>query len=169
MLMNLARNAAAYSKGDMCELICTGEDKAFYSFAFRDNGKEWERSIFLICSTVSIVWILVGHARPGYRPRASYRAEHCDCPWRYNNCGEPPRRRTVFSVSNFPRRRTNEIVDFSCGLCGFAAAAAAADLRHIGQKLLAGECIAGKCTYEVLLPTLPDPVEYTVGFRSRAN
>ena len=39
MLMNLARNAAAYSKGDMCELICTGEDKAFYSFAFRDNGK----------------------------------------------------------------------------------------------------------------------------------
>ena len=67
MLMNLARNAAAYSKGDMCELICTGEDKAFYSFAFRDNGKEWERSIFLICSTVSIVWILVGHARPGYR------------------------------------------------------------------------------------------------------
>jgi hypothetical protein len=53
--------------------------------------------------------------------------------------------------------------------CGFAAAAAAADLRHIGQELLAGECIAGKCTYEVLLPTLPDPVEYTVGFRSRAT
>ena len=57
-------------------------------------------------------------------------------------------------------------------LVGFAALqprAAAADLRHIGQKLLAGECIAGKCTYEVLLPTLPDPVEYTVGFRSRAT
>ncbi len=38
MLMNLARNAAAYSKGDTCELICTGEDDKFYEFVFQDNG-----------------------------------------------------------------------------------------------------------------------------------
>lgn len=38
MIMNLCRNAAAYSKGDLCELLCVGEDEKFYTFVFRDNG-----------------------------------------------------------------------------------------------------------------------------------
>lgn len=38
MLMNLARNAAAYSKGTLCEVICTGESEKFFEFVFRDNG-----------------------------------------------------------------------------------------------------------------------------------
>lgn len=38
MIINLCKNAAAYSKGTLCELICTGEDNDFYYFDFRDNG-----------------------------------------------------------------------------------------------------------------------------------
>lgn len=38
MIINLAKNAALYSKGTMCETICTGEDDDFYHFEFRDNG-----------------------------------------------------------------------------------------------------------------------------------
>ncbi len=38
MIINLCKNAAAYSKGDLCELILTGEDEKYYHFEFRDNG-----------------------------------------------------------------------------------------------------------------------------------
>lgn len=38
VIINLAKNAASYSKGSMCEIICTGEDENFYHFEFRDNG-----------------------------------------------------------------------------------------------------------------------------------
>lgn len=38
MIINLAKNAASYSKGDMCEVILTNEDDDFYHFEFRDNG-----------------------------------------------------------------------------------------------------------------------------------
>ncbi len=38
MLINLSKNAAAYSKGTMCELVMTAEDERFYHFEFRDNG-----------------------------------------------------------------------------------------------------------------------------------
>lgn len=38
MIINLAKNAAAYSKGTECSLTCTGEDENFYYFLFRDNG-----------------------------------------------------------------------------------------------------------------------------------
>lgn len=38
MIMNLLRNAVAYSKGTLCELFCSGEDDDFYHFVFRDNG-----------------------------------------------------------------------------------------------------------------------------------
>lgn len=39
MIMNLARNAAAYSGGTLCELIMLEETDKFYKFVFRDNGK----------------------------------------------------------------------------------------------------------------------------------
>lgn len=39
MLMNLARNAAAYSKGTVCELLYIGQDATSYEFVFRDDGK----------------------------------------------------------------------------------------------------------------------------------
>ena len=39
MLMNLARNAAAYSKGTVCELLYIGQDASSYEFVFRDDGK----------------------------------------------------------------------------------------------------------------------------------
>lgn len=38
MISNLAKNAAAYSKGTECNLILTGVDDDFYHFAFYDNG-----------------------------------------------------------------------------------------------------------------------------------
>ena len=38
MIINLVKNAAAYSKGTECNLSCTGEDDNFYYFLFRDNG-----------------------------------------------------------------------------------------------------------------------------------
>ncbi|MCH5222317.1 MAG: HAMP domain-containing histidine kinase [Muribaculaceae bacterium] len=38
MIINLCKNAAAYSKGTLCELIMTGEDDRFYHFEFRDDG-----------------------------------------------------------------------------------------------------------------------------------
>jgi len=38
MIINLVKNAAAYSKGTECFLSCTGEDENFYYFLFRDNG-----------------------------------------------------------------------------------------------------------------------------------
>ena len=38
MLINLAKNAGAYSKGTLCELVMTHEDDKFYHFEFRDNG-----------------------------------------------------------------------------------------------------------------------------------
>ncbi len=38
MIINLVKNAAAYSKGTECQLTCTGEDENFYYFLFRDNG-----------------------------------------------------------------------------------------------------------------------------------
>lgn len=38
MIINLAKNAGAYSKGTFCELVLTGEDEKFYHFEFRDNG-----------------------------------------------------------------------------------------------------------------------------------
>lgn len=39
MIMNLARNSAAYSQGTLCELIMLEETDKFYKFVFRDNGK----------------------------------------------------------------------------------------------------------------------------------
>lgn len=39
MILNLVKNAVAYSHGTMCELIMTGEDDMFYHFEFRDNGR----------------------------------------------------------------------------------------------------------------------------------
>lgn len=38
MILNLVKNSVAYSKGTECSLTCTGEDKDFYYFLFRDNG-----------------------------------------------------------------------------------------------------------------------------------
>ena len=38
MIMNLAKNAAAYSKGTECGVRLDGEDKNFYRFVFFDNG-----------------------------------------------------------------------------------------------------------------------------------
>lgn len=38
MLINLIKNAASYSKGNLCELVMTNEDDNFYYFEFRDNG-----------------------------------------------------------------------------------------------------------------------------------
>lgn len=38
MLMNLAKNAAAYSKGTKCGVRLDGEDDKFYRFVFFDNG-----------------------------------------------------------------------------------------------------------------------------------
>ncbi len=38
MIINLAKNAAAYSKGDHCEMVLDGEDDKMYTFIFRDNG-----------------------------------------------------------------------------------------------------------------------------------
>jgi len=38
MILNLAKNSAAYSKGTYCELVLTGEDDKFYHFEFRDDG-----------------------------------------------------------------------------------------------------------------------------------
>ncbi len=38
MLLNLAKNAAAYSKGTMCEFVMLRQDEKFYHFSFRDNG-----------------------------------------------------------------------------------------------------------------------------------
>ncbi len=38
MLMNLAKNAAAYSKGTECGVKLVGEDDKFYRFIFFDNG-----------------------------------------------------------------------------------------------------------------------------------
>lgn len=38
MILNLCKNAAAYSKGTFCEFLQTGEDKEFYYFEFRDDG-----------------------------------------------------------------------------------------------------------------------------------
>lgn len=38
MLMNLAKNAAAYSKGTECGVRLIGEDDKFYTFVFFDNG-----------------------------------------------------------------------------------------------------------------------------------
>ena len=38
MLMNLAKNAAAYSKGTECGVRLIGEDDKFYHFVFFDNG-----------------------------------------------------------------------------------------------------------------------------------
>ena len=38
MILNLAKNAGAYSKGTFCELVLTGQDEKFYHFEFRDNG-----------------------------------------------------------------------------------------------------------------------------------
>jgi len=37
-LINLAKNAASYSKGTFCEVRLVGEDNDFYTFEFRDNG-----------------------------------------------------------------------------------------------------------------------------------
>ena len=37
-IINLAKNAASYSKGTVCELCLTGEDDKFYTFEFRDDG-----------------------------------------------------------------------------------------------------------------------------------
>lgn len=37
-IINLAKNAASYSKGTLCEVVMTGEDEKFYTFEFRDNG-----------------------------------------------------------------------------------------------------------------------------------
>lgn len=37
-ILNLVKNAANYSGGTEMGLICTGEDNAFYSFTFYDNG-----------------------------------------------------------------------------------------------------------------------------------
>lgn len=38
MIANLAKNAAAYSKGTECNLILTDRDEEFFHFAFYDNG-----------------------------------------------------------------------------------------------------------------------------------
>ncbi len=38
VITNLAKNAAAYSKGTECNLILTDKDEEFYHFAFYDNG-----------------------------------------------------------------------------------------------------------------------------------
>ncbi len=38
MILNLAKNAGAYSKGTYCELALTGEDDRFYFFEFCDDG-----------------------------------------------------------------------------------------------------------------------------------
>lgn len=38
MIINLAKNSAAYSKGDHCELVIVDQDEKFYTFEFRDNG-----------------------------------------------------------------------------------------------------------------------------------
>lgn len=38
VLMNLVKNAAAYSEGSICRLIQTREDEKFYYFSFYDNG-----------------------------------------------------------------------------------------------------------------------------------
>lgn len=38
MLLNLAKNSAAYSKGTECRLKLVGEDDKFYKFSFSDNG-----------------------------------------------------------------------------------------------------------------------------------
>lgn len=38
MVTNLCKNSVAYSKGTLCELICTGHDDDFYYFDFHDNG-----------------------------------------------------------------------------------------------------------------------------------
>lgn len=38
MLMNLVRNAVAYSKGTECGVRVTGEDEEYYYFEFYDNG-----------------------------------------------------------------------------------------------------------------------------------
>ena len=38
MLMNLAKNAAAYSKGTECGVRLIGEDEKFYRFLLFDNG-----------------------------------------------------------------------------------------------------------------------------------
>lgn len=38
MIVNLAKNAGAYSKGSKCELDCVGSDDKFYHFEFRDDG-----------------------------------------------------------------------------------------------------------------------------------
>lgn len=38
MITNLCKNAAAYSKGTVCELVMTDEDDRFYHFEFRDDG-----------------------------------------------------------------------------------------------------------------------------------
>ncbi|MDE6542168.1 MAG: HAMP domain-containing histidine kinase [Muribaculaceae bacterium] len=38
MLMNLVRNAVAYSRGTVCGVHLTGEDEKFYHFEFFDNG-----------------------------------------------------------------------------------------------------------------------------------
>lgn len=38
MIINLAKNSGAYSKGTKCELVMTDEDDKFYVFEFRDNG-----------------------------------------------------------------------------------------------------------------------------------
>lgn len=38
MIINLIKNAAAYSHGTNCSLTCTGKDDKFYYFLFRDNG-----------------------------------------------------------------------------------------------------------------------------------
>ena len=38
MLINLAKNSAAYSKGTECGIKLVDEDKKFYKFVFFDNG-----------------------------------------------------------------------------------------------------------------------------------
>lgn len=38
MLINLAKNSGAYSKGTYCELVLVKEDEKFYYFEFRDDG-----------------------------------------------------------------------------------------------------------------------------------
>lgn len=39
MIINLAKNAVAYSKGTVCEVVCVAEDEKSYTFEFRDNGR----------------------------------------------------------------------------------------------------------------------------------
>lgn len=38
MLLNLTKNAVAYSQGTECGIMCTGEDDDFYYFSFYDDG-----------------------------------------------------------------------------------------------------------------------------------